>query len=108
MPFFWSDQGRHRIQFLGRSATTEDDDVVEVVVGEPDEHRFLALYGRGGRLRGVLGVNVPRLVMPYRSLLDERRELGRRAGVRGDPTNLSRVASGSCRERRHGSIPFDA
>ncbi|MET0910150.1 MAG: NAD(P)/FAD-dependent oxidoreductase, partial [Ilumatobacteraceae bacterium] len=45
VPFFWSDQGRHRIQFLGRSATTEDGDVVEVVA-QLDEHRFLALYGR--------------------------------------------------------------
>ncbi|MET0324091.1 MAG: FAD-dependent oxidoreductase [Ilumatobacteraceae bacterium] len=68
VPFFWSDQGRHRVQFLGRSATTEDDDVVEVVV-QPEEHRFLALYGRRGRLWGALGVNVPRLVMPYRNHL---------------------------------------
>jgi NADPH-dependent 2,4-dienoyl-CoA reductase/sulfur reductase-like enzyme len=71
VPFFWSDQARHRIQFLGRSAT-EDTDVVEVLVGTPGEHRFLALYGRHGRLWGALGVNVPRLVMPYRKLLDER------------------------------------
>ena len=37
--------------------------------GDPAEHRFLALYGRRGRLWGVLGVNCPRLVMPYRKLL---------------------------------------
>ena len=65
MPFFWSDQHRHRIQFLGRPATTAGDRV-EVVVGEPAEHRFLALYGRGDRLWGALGVNAPKLVMPYR------------------------------------------
>ena len=29
----------------------------------------MALYGRGGRLRGVLGVSLPKLVMPYRKLL---------------------------------------
>ncbi len=46
-------------------------DRVEVVVGDPAEHRFLALYGRGDRLRGALGVNAPKLVMPYRRLLDE-------------------------------------
>ena len=69
VPFFWSDQARHRIQFLGRAATG-DDDVVEVAVGDPDEHRFVTLYGRRGRLWGVLGVNCPRLVMPYRKLLD--------------------------------------
>ena len=72
VPFFWSDQARHRIQFLGRSATEDDGDVVEVVVGRPAEHRFLALYGRRGRLWGALGVNVPRLVMPYRSPSNDR------------------------------------
>lgn len=71
VPFFWSDQAKHRIQFLGESATTEDDDVVEVVVGSPDQHRFVALYGRRGRLWGALGVNSPRLVMPYRKLLEQ-------------------------------------
>ena len=69
VPFFWSDQARHRIQFLGRAAIAGDDDTVEVAVGEPGEHRFVALYGRRGRLWGVLGVNCPRLVMPYRNLL---------------------------------------
>jgi NADPH-dependent 2,4-dienoyl-CoA reductase/sulfur reductase-like enzyme len=68
VPFFWSDQAKHRIQFLGRSATA-DDDTVRVVVGSPDDHKFLTLYGRRGRLWGVLGVNVVRLVMPYRALL---------------------------------------
>jgi hypothetical protein len=29
----------------------------------------VALYGRHGRLRGVLGVSLPKLVMPYRALL---------------------------------------
>ena len=59
---------RHRIQFLGRGG--DDDDVeVEVVVGAPADGRFLALYGRRGRLIGALGVNAPRLVMPYRPLL---------------------------------------
>ena len=46
-----------------------DDDTVQVVVGDPAERRFLALYGRRGKLRGVLGLNLPRLVMPYRALL---------------------------------------
>ncbi len=68
VPFFWSDQAPHRIQLLGRGG--DDDDVeVEVAVGAPADGRFLALYGRRGRLRGALGVNAPRLVMPYRQLL---------------------------------------
>ena len=69
VPFVWTDQGRHRAQFLGRPAGDADDDTVQVVVGNPAERRFVALYGRRGKLRGVLGLNLPRLVMPYRALL---------------------------------------
>jgi NADPH-dependent 2,4-dienoyl-CoA reductase/sulfur reductase-like enzyme len=70
VPFFWSDQAPHRIQFVGHAGA---DDDVEIVVGTPESGRFLALFGRQGRLRGALGVNAPRLVMPYRVLLTERR-----------------------------------
>ncbi len=72
MPFFWSDQYDRRIQFLGRSAP--DDDVV-VVSGSIEERSFVALYGRGGRLHGVLGMNLPRLVMKFRPLLARRAAL---------------------------------
>lgn len=66
VPFFWSDQFDIRIQFLGRAAP--DDDVV-VAAGSVDDGKFLALYGRNGRLRGALGINAPRWVMPMRNLL---------------------------------------
>jgi NADPH-dependent 2,4-dienoyl-CoA reductase/sulfur reductase-like enzyme len=69
VPFFWSDQAPHRIQFLGHGGP---DDDVEIAVGTPESGRFLALFGRQGRLRGALGVNAPRLVMPYRVLLSAR------------------------------------
>jgi NADPH-dependent 2,4-dienoyl-CoA reductase/sulfur reductase-like enzyme len=69
VPFFWSDQYDRRIQFLGR-AHAEDE--VRLVVGSVEERQFLALYGRDGRLTGALGLNSPRLVMPYRRLLAER------------------------------------
>ncbi len=70
VPFFWSDQVPHRIQFLGRSSGDEPGDEVRVVHGALGEHKVLALFGRRGRLWGVLGVNVPRLVMPYNKLLE--------------------------------------
>ena len=38
-------------------------------MGATDQERWVALYRRGDRLWGVLGVNAPRLVMPYRVLL---------------------------------------
>jgi NADPH-dependent 2,4-dienoyl-CoA reductase/sulfur reductase-like enzyme len=66
VPFFWSDQYGTRIQFLGRA---DENDDVEVVYGSVEERSFVALYGRAGRLRAVLGLNQPKLVMPYRKLL---------------------------------------
>jgi NADPH-dependent 2,4-dienoyl-CoA reductase/sulfur reductase-like enzyme len=66
VPFFWSDQYDARIQCLGRPDPTDD---VVVVHGSLAQRRFVALYGRHGRLRGVLGVSLPKLVMPYRALL---------------------------------------
>ncbi len=68
VPFFWSDQFDSRIQFIGRA---HGDDEVRLVAGDPDGP-FVALYGHAGRLRGVLGVNLPKLVMPYRRLLAAR------------------------------------
>jgi NADPH-dependent 2,4-dienoyl-CoA reductase/sulfur reductase-like enzyme len=69
VPFFWSEQYDRRIQFLGRAGT---DDEVRVVAGSVEERRFAALFGREGRLHGVLGLNMPRHVMPFRNHLIER------------------------------------
>ncbi len=70
VPFFWSDQFDSRIQFVGRVHGGDD---VHVFAGSLDGP-FAALYGWEGRLRGVLGVSMPKLVMPFRALV------GRRAG----------------------------
>ena len=56
VPFFWSDQFDSRIQFVGRA---HGDDEVRVVAGDLGGN-FMAMYGHGGRLRGVLGVNMPK------------------------------------------------
>jgi NADPH-dependent 2,4-dienoyl-CoA reductase/sulfur reductase-like enzyme len=68
LPFFWSDQFEHRIQFLGRASA---DDDVQVVAGTVEDGKFLTLFGRDGRLHGALGVNAPRWVMPTRKLFME-------------------------------------
>jgi NADPH-dependent 2,4-dienoyl-CoA reductase/sulfur reductase-like enzyme len=68
VPYFWSDQYDVKIQFVGRARPGDD---VEVVDGSLEAHRFVALYGRAGRLVGCLGFSRPRLVMTYRRLLAE-------------------------------------
>ncbi|MEY2438339.1 MAG: hypothetical protein QOJ67_2727 [Acidimicrobiaceae bacterium] len=63
VPWFWSDQYDRKLQLAGRSGP---DDEVVIVDGSLEERRFVALYGRAGRLVGVLGFNRPALVMRYR------------------------------------------
>lgn len=72
VPFFWSDQFDRRIQFLGRSGTEHADTQVELAAGDVDSGAFVALFGREDRLWGVLGVNMPRAVMPFRARLAAR------------------------------------
>ncbi len=72
VPFFWSDQYDSRIQFLGRAGSGMAEEAaldIEVLHGSLESRKFVALYGRHGRFRGVLGVSMPRVVMPYRRLL---------------------------------------
>jgi NADPH-dependent 2,4-dienoyl-CoA reductase/sulfur reductase-like enzyme len=69
VPFVWSDQYDVKIQVVG---SIRGEDEVAVVDGSLAEHRFVALYGRGGRLVGALGFSRPRLVMQYRKMIAER------------------------------------
>jgi len=66
VPFFWSDQYDRKLQFGGRRG-----EQTALVDGSLAERRFVLLYGQRGRLRGVLGMNRPRLVMKYRKLIRE-------------------------------------
>ncbi len=69
VPWFWSDQYDRKVQLAGR---VRADDEVHVVDGSLAERRFVALYGRAGRLVGVLGMNRPRHVMQLRPRIAER------------------------------------
>jgi 3-phenylpropionate/trans-cinnamate dioxygenase ferredoxin reductase subunit len=69
VPYVWSDQYDVKIQLLG--LPDPGDDVV-VVDGSAEERRFVALYGRAGRLTAALGFGRPRQLMAYRPLLESR------------------------------------
>lgn len=69
VPYFWSDQYDVKIQMLG---TPSPDDEVTVVDGSLEEHRFVALYGRAGRLTAALAFSRPRQLMGFRPLLERR------------------------------------
>jgi NADPH-dependent 2,4-dienoyl-CoA reductase/sulfur reductase-like enzyme len=69
VPFVWSDQYDRKIQSVGHF---RGDDDMEVVHGTLDERRFVAVFGRAGRLVGALGFSMPAKLMQYRRMIEER------------------------------------
>jgi 3-phenylpropionate/trans-cinnamate dioxygenase ferredoxin reductase subunit len=68
IPWFWSDQYDRKLQMAGRPS---GDDELHIVEGSIAERRFVALFRRGDRCTGVLGVNRPRHVMQVRMKMAE-------------------------------------
>ena len=68
VPFVWSDQFDAKIQVAGQVHEAEHR---RIVYGSLEERRFVALYGRAGRLVGAVAFNRPRQLMQVRRLLRE-------------------------------------
>ena len=66
VPFVWSDQYDRKIQCAGHF---RPGDLMRVVDGSLEERRFVALFGRRGRLVGALAFNRVRLLMGYRRMI---------------------------------------
>jgi NADPH-dependent 2,4-dienoyl-CoA reductase/sulfur reductase-like enzyme len=64
IPYFWSDQYGTKIQFVGRTAPD-----VRVLEGSLDDERFVAGYGRDGRLVGAIGFNRPARIMACQAMI---------------------------------------
>jgi 3-phenylpropionate/trans-cinnamate dioxygenase ferredoxin reductase component len=65
-PYFWSDQFGVKIQFVGETLAGDE---VAVLEGDPAEDRFVAAYGREGRLVAALGVRRPGRVLALQALI---------------------------------------
>ena len=67
----------------GASDTFSGDDDLAIVDGSLDDRRFVAAFGRNGRLVGAVGFGRPRVVMQYRRTDRGALVVGRRARARG-------------------------
>jgi NADPH-dependent 2,4-dienoyl-CoA reductase/sulfur reductase-like enzyme len=67
-PYFWSDQYGLKLQFVGDALP---DDEVAVIEGNPAEDRFVATYGRDGRLVAALGLRRPARIMALQRMIAE-------------------------------------
>ncbi|HXZ83111.1 MAG TPA: FAD-dependent oxidoreductase [Acidimicrobiales bacterium] len=72
VPYFWSDQFDLKIQSIGIPGPLDE---VRVVAGSIAERRFVACYGRAGRLSAVVAFGRPRQLMAFRGLLERRAPL---------------------------------
>ncbi|WP_330256058.1 FAD-dependent oxidoreductase [Nocardia sp. NBC_00565] len=68
VPYVWSDQYDLKVQIYGR---TRGADQVRIVEGSLEDRKLVALYGKGGRVCGVAGVNLPRATRTYRNAVAE-------------------------------------
>ena len=68
VPYFWSDQYDAKIQFAGRIAP---GDTLRVEEGTVHDKNLVAVYGRAGKLRGVLTVNKPAALIRSRRAIAE-------------------------------------
>ncbi len=68
-PLFWSDQYEGKIQGAGRP---RPDDTIHICHGTLEEEKFVALYGRGSRLVGVVAFAQPAKVFQYRAMIAKR------------------------------------
>jgi NADPH-dependent 2,4-dienoyl-CoA reductase/sulfur reductase-like enzyme len=68
VPYFWSDWYDQRLQFVGLPAADE----VRMAIGDSDSETFLAVYRRGDRVTGALGLDQRKLVMRLRGMIAAR------------------------------------
>jgi NADPH-dependent 2,4-dienoyl-CoA reductase/sulfur reductase-like enzyme len=57
IPYFWTDQYDIKIQAHGLPSPAAE---VTIAEGDPEQHRFAAVYREGDQITGVLGWNMPK------------------------------------------------
>jgi 3-phenylpropionate/trans-cinnamate dioxygenase ferredoxin reductase subunit len=72
VPMFWSDQFDIKIQGVGRPKPTDE---LVLAGGTPESEKFIALYGRAGRLVGAVAFNQPPKLIQLRMLIGKRGSL---------------------------------
>jgi hypothetical protein len=68
VPYFWCDQYDVKLQMLG---VPSGYDNLEVIEGDVDDWKFVAAYGKNGRIIAVLST-IPGRVHDYRSAIADR------------------------------------
>ena len=81
VPYFWSDWYDDRVQFAGIPSAQ-----CEVVLGDLDSDRFVAIYREQDRIVGAVSLNWPTMIMKFKALIG-------RGGTRQEGKTLARSAA---------------
>jgi NADPH-dependent 2,4-dienoyl-CoA reductase/sulfur reductase-like enzyme len=91
LPAFWSNQFGLNLKSVG--LPTVADEVV-VTQGSVVERRFVAAYGRKGRMVAAVTVNMPRWLPAYEALIEERAPFPPQLHAADGPAELRPVPAG--------------
>jgi 3-phenylpropionate/trans-cinnamate dioxygenase ferredoxin reductase subunit len=75
VPYFWSDQFRHNLQYVGHAQTWDR----VVFRGDTAQRAFSAFYVKNGVVQAALAVNRPRDIRPIRRLIERNRPVDQAA-----------------------------
>lgn len=71
VPYFWSDQHGHKLQYVGRADATDEIELFEPETGDG----FVAAYHRDGVITAALCVDAPREVPRWTAAVEEGRRV---------------------------------
>ncbi len=91
LPAFWSNQFGVNCKSVGLPAVA---DQVVITQGSPDQRRFVAAYGRAGRLVAAVAVNSPRVLDGYAALIEAGAAFPPRLNAPDGPPQLTPVDAG--------------
>jgi NADPH-dependent 2,4-dienoyl-CoA reductase/sulfur reductase-like enzyme len=91
LPAFWSVQFGLNLKTVGLPSVAEE---VVLTQGAADECRFVAAYGRGGRLVAAFAVNMPRWLDAYQALIEARAPVPPELHPPDGPAELRPVPAG--------------
>jgi 3-phenylpropionate/trans-cinnamate dioxygenase ferredoxin reductase subunit len=91
LPAFWSNQFGLNLKTVGLPSVADE---IVLTQGAVDEHRFVAAYGRKGRLVAALSVNMPRRLDVYQALIEARAPFPPELHAPDGPAELCAVPAG--------------
>jgi NADPH-dependent 2,4-dienoyl-CoA reductase/sulfur reductase-like enzyme len=91
MPAFWSVQFGLNLKTVGLPSVADE---IVLTQGVVDERRFVAAYGRKGRVVAAVAVNMPRRLDMYQALIEDRAPFPPQLHAPDGPAELRPVPAG--------------